>query len=176
MRVWEGEAARVYNGIGSTRGVFIAWKHPSIVIICLRMSACMCVCACGHGYICVSVPVLRLKYVCVSAQGHKWFPCKWNRALRLVGLQIMKPFSCFAPFSCTQTEAVTLPNLCKLGRQRTHLGAQVEPIFHSPPFKMYWESIWRDKCSLCCARQQEGVTLLCLSFPQVYLKCYHMLF
>lgn len=50
---------------------------------------------------------------------------------------------------------------------------------HSKHFPLFFslrctESIWRDKCSLC-VRRQEVLVPLCLLFPQVCLKCYHVL-
>lgn len=77
-----------------------------------------------------------------------------------------------APFSCPEKKKAVSSHVQSGKTKETHLEAQVEPVFHLPPFKMYEESIWRHKRSLRCARQQELVLLLCLSFPHVCLKCY----
>lgn len=47
--------------------------------------------------------------------------------------------------------------------------------FSFASFKMYWESIYTDKCSLCCARQQEGVIVVLIvptGLPQSVIACY----
>lgn len=119
-----GEAARVYNGRGSTRWVFRAWKHPSIVIICLRMSACTC----GHGFICVSVLVLCLKHVC-QHKATSGFPVNQIKSALARAADHEAFFLFFTP-SCWHIEAVT-----RVNRGGKESRAQVEWIYYSPPFK-----------------------------------------
>lgn len=85
------QVAHAYNRLGATGGVYLARKHPSTVIMCLRTYVCVCVCLDVHADmdICMSALVLHLSvcvFVCVSAwntakiPSYKWYCLSANQS------------------------------------------------------------------------------------------------